>query len=470
MAASIAWIGVAVALLPSLGAPAAAIGWAASATVTVIFLGRATARHSGAAVARSAGPPIVAGLVAAGTGWLGHRGRGRDGRRGYPGRRRGRGAAARRAAAAARLRAQRHPRPHDVGDRQLHRQDGGARTAGRRGALTVRRLASRAPRPGLPGHRPAEGRDHLALALPGGQPGVLPDAAARRSRRSSPRPRTPTAYGAYTRAPSSDAPRERQAGDGDPGVHASARTGSPSPRWRGGSMAPSPRIRLIALLRDPVDAGALGPPDGRARVRRDRGRSGTPSVSSWIDPSSTAPGATRPRRTPTWWAASTAGSSRATSSTSTPSSSWWRGRRSSTATPPPSCGASASTSASSPTRPARPGERFYPSGEPRRARRCGGRPPPLPRAARVAADAPRRASTRTPSSSGSACGTRSRTPPPESADPAVAGRPARALRRGHRAARRPTHGPSPGPAGRERPARLGAVRARRRRRATRGGA
>ena len=70
VAAAAVWIGVMLALLPSLGAPAAAIGWSAGALVTFVLLGRETATHSGAAVLGSIGTPIVVGLVAAGAGWL----------------------------------------------------------------------------------------------------------------------------------------------------------------------------------------------------------------------------------------------------------------------------------------------------------------------------------------------------------------------------------------------------------------
>jgi O-antigen/teichoic acid export membrane protein len=67
---AVIWLGVGLALLSELGAPAVAIGWCSGALVQLLVLARGTAARSGAAVARSVGPPVAIGVAAAVAGWL----------------------------------------------------------------------------------------------------------------------------------------------------------------------------------------------------------------------------------------------------------------------------------------------------------------------------------------------------------------------------------------------------------------
>lgn len=69
IAGAVIWLAVAFVLAPSLGAPAAGIGWCAGTLVQVPLLARAAAARSGAALTRSAGLPIAVGLAAAAAGW-----------------------------------------------------------------------------------------------------------------------------------------------------------------------------------------------------------------------------------------------------------------------------------------------------------------------------------------------------------------------------------------------------------------
>jgi O-antigen/teichoic acid export membrane protein len=64
------WLGVALPLLPELGAPAAAVGWCAGALVQLSFLASRTAARSGAAMVTTVGVPVAIGVVAAAGGWL----------------------------------------------------------------------------------------------------------------------------------------------------------------------------------------------------------------------------------------------------------------------------------------------------------------------------------------------------------------------------------------------------------------
>jgi O-antigen/teichoic acid export membrane protein len=70
LASTIAWFGVTAALLPALGAPAVGIGWIAGGVVDGVLLGRAAARHSGAAIVRSLAAPTAVALAATGAAWL----------------------------------------------------------------------------------------------------------------------------------------------------------------------------------------------------------------------------------------------------------------------------------------------------------------------------------------------------------------------------------------------------------------
>lgn len=70
LASTIAWFGVTAPLLPVVGAPAVGIGWIVGGVVDGVLLGRAAARHSGAAIARSLAAPTAVALAAIGTAWL----------------------------------------------------------------------------------------------------------------------------------------------------------------------------------------------------------------------------------------------------------------------------------------------------------------------------------------------------------------------------------------------------------------
>ena len=67
---AVVWLGVALPLVPSLGAPAAAVGWAAGAVVQLALLASRTADRSGASLVRTAGAPIAIGIAAAVTAWI----------------------------------------------------------------------------------------------------------------------------------------------------------------------------------------------------------------------------------------------------------------------------------------------------------------------------------------------------------------------------------------------------------------
>lgn len=64
------WLGVALPLVPELGAPAAGLGWCASAVAQLAYLVPRTARESGAAIVSHLAVPTVAGVAAAAAGWL----------------------------------------------------------------------------------------------------------------------------------------------------------------------------------------------------------------------------------------------------------------------------------------------------------------------------------------------------------------------------------------------------------------
>jgi O-antigen/teichoic acid export membrane protein len=70
VAGAVVWLGVALPLLPVLGAPAAGVGWCAAAVVQLALLTPRTGARSGAAVAASLGPPTVVAIAAAGAGWV----------------------------------------------------------------------------------------------------------------------------------------------------------------------------------------------------------------------------------------------------------------------------------------------------------------------------------------------------------------------------------------------------------------
>jgi len=69
-ASTIVWFGVAVALLPSVGAPAVGIGWIASGAVDAALLARATLAGTGAAIAAELALPTAVALAATGAAWL----------------------------------------------------------------------------------------------------------------------------------------------------------------------------------------------------------------------------------------------------------------------------------------------------------------------------------------------------------------------------------------------------------------
>jgi O-antigen/teichoic acid export membrane protein/glycosyltransferase involved in cell wall biosynthesis len=70
VASAAAWLVVALSLVPSVGAPAAGIGWCAAAAVQFVILTRTTGARSGAAVATSLALPTLAAAGAAAAGWL----------------------------------------------------------------------------------------------------------------------------------------------------------------------------------------------------------------------------------------------------------------------------------------------------------------------------------------------------------------------------------------------------------------
>jgi hypothetical protein len=69
-AGAAAWLAVGLALAPVVGAPAAGIGWCASAAVQLVVLVPRIAARSGAAVAASIAIPSGAATAAAAGGWL----------------------------------------------------------------------------------------------------------------------------------------------------------------------------------------------------------------------------------------------------------------------------------------------------------------------------------------------------------------------------------------------------------------
>lgn len=70
------WVCVALALAPTIGAPAGGVGWCAAATLLLAVLARATAKRSGAAIGSSVLAPTVIGAGSAVAGWLVARGAG----------------------------------------------------------------------------------------------------------------------------------------------------------------------------------------------------------------------------------------------------------------------------------------------------------------------------------------------------------------------------------------------------------
>jgi O-antigen/teichoic acid export membrane protein len=70
LAGAVTWLAVALALVPVLGAPAAGVGWCASAVVQMALLVPRMTARSGAAVARSLARPTAAAVAAAAGSWL----------------------------------------------------------------------------------------------------------------------------------------------------------------------------------------------------------------------------------------------------------------------------------------------------------------------------------------------------------------------------------------------------------------
>jgi polysaccharide transporter, PST family len=70
LASTVAWFGVGLPLLPSLGAPAMGIGWLAAAVVITAVLWRSTVARTGAAIGAHLVAPTAIGLAAAVAGWL----------------------------------------------------------------------------------------------------------------------------------------------------------------------------------------------------------------------------------------------------------------------------------------------------------------------------------------------------------------------------------------------------------------
>lgn len=66
----VVWVGVAVALLPEHGAPAAAIGWIPSGIIGGAMLWRATTARTPASIAANLAAPTLVALAAAAAGWL----------------------------------------------------------------------------------------------------------------------------------------------------------------------------------------------------------------------------------------------------------------------------------------------------------------------------------------------------------------------------------------------------------------
>jgi O-antigen/teichoic acid export membrane protein len=67
---ALAFVGVALPLLPVLGVAALGVGWMASALVEARVLARGVARHSGASIGAPLGIPTLAACGAAGAGWM----------------------------------------------------------------------------------------------------------------------------------------------------------------------------------------------------------------------------------------------------------------------------------------------------------------------------------------------------------------------------------------------------------------
>ena len=70
LASTAVWFGVAAALLPELGAPAAGVGWVFAGLVNSAVLARRTAQLSGAAVAARSAIPTAVALTATGAAWF----------------------------------------------------------------------------------------------------------------------------------------------------------------------------------------------------------------------------------------------------------------------------------------------------------------------------------------------------------------------------------------------------------------
>jgi O-antigen/teichoic acid export membrane protein len=70
VAAAVVWLGVALPLLPAIGAPAAGVGWCAAGVVQLALLTPRTRARSGAAVAASLAPPTAVAIAAAAAGWV----------------------------------------------------------------------------------------------------------------------------------------------------------------------------------------------------------------------------------------------------------------------------------------------------------------------------------------------------------------------------------------------------------------
>ncbi|HEX2104153.1 MAG TPA: oligosaccharide flippase family protein, partial [Solirubrobacteraceae bacterium] len=67
---AVVWLAVALPLVPSLGAPAAAIGWCAGAIVQLAVLATRTIARTGAALGTSVGVPLATGIAAVAAAWL----------------------------------------------------------------------------------------------------------------------------------------------------------------------------------------------------------------------------------------------------------------------------------------------------------------------------------------------------------------------------------------------------------------
>jgi O-antigen/teichoic acid export membrane protein len=70
VAYTVTWFAVTFSLIPSLGAPAVAVGWIAASLVNAVMLARQARRHTGAAIAASLVAPAAIAAVAGALGWM----------------------------------------------------------------------------------------------------------------------------------------------------------------------------------------------------------------------------------------------------------------------------------------------------------------------------------------------------------------------------------------------------------------